>query len=72
MDINVSMANYFIFSQSMERVIVQNIHNELTPSLRTTLGTVPRWRFIQASLPFVLHATANILHNKWVYLGFQF
>ncbi|XP_031777864.1 protein unc-80 homolog isoform X3 [Nasonia vitripennis] len=49
---------------SMERVLVQNIHNELTPSLRTILGTVPRWRLIQASLPFVLHATANLLNNK--------
>ncbi|XP_023318464.1 protein unc-80 homolog isoform X2 [Trichogramma pretiosum] len=49
---------------SLERVLVQNIHNELTPPLRQLLGTVPRWRFIQASFPFIVHAAANILHNK--------
>ncbi|XP_011496979.1 PREDICTED: protein unc-80 homolog [Ceratosolen solmsi marchali] len=49
---------------SLERVLVQNIHNELIPSLRNILSTVPRWRLIQASLPFIMHAASNLLNNK--------
>ncbi|KAF3422952.1 hypothetical protein E2986_11048 [Frieseomelitta varia] len=49
---------------SLEKVLVQNLHNDLTPSLSLMLGTVPRWRLIQAALPYVLHATANLLHNR--------
>ncbi|EFN65650.1 Uncharacterized protein KIAA1843 [Camponotus floridanus] len=48
----------------LERVLVQNLHNDLTPSLSQILGNVPRWRLIQAALPYVLHATASLLHNK--------
>lgn len=46
-------------------MLVQNLHNDLTRSLSLILGTVPRWRLIQAALPYVLHATANLLHNRW-------
>ncbi|CAL7937444.1 unnamed protein product [Xylocopa violacea] len=49
---------------SLEKVLVQNLHNDLTPSLSLILGNVPRWRLIQAALPYVLHATANLLHNR--------
>ncbi|XP_015178636.1 PREDICTED: protein unc-80 homolog [Polistes dominula] len=49
---------------SLEKVLVQNLHNDLPPSLSTILGAVPRWRLIQAALPYVLHATANLLHNR--------
>ncbi|XP_072743186.1 protein unc-80 homolog isoform X2 [Anoplolepis gracilipes] len=48
----------------LERVLVQNLHNDLTPSLSQILGSVPRWRLIQAALPYVLHATASLLHNR--------
>ncbi|XP_029661672.1 protein unc-80 homolog [Formica exsecta] len=34
----------------LERVLVQNLHNDLTPSL--------------SPLPYVLHATASLLHNR--------
>ncbi|XP_017753958.1 PREDICTED: protein unc-80 homolog [Eufriesea mexicana] len=47
---------------SLEKVLVQNLHNDLTPSLSLILGTVPRWRLIQTAN--VLHATANLLHNR--------
>ncbi|XP_058795328.1 protein unc-80 homolog isoform X2 [Phymastichus coffea] len=49
---------------AMERIFVQNIYNDVPASLRAIFGTVPRWRLIQASLPFVLHAAAGILNNK--------
>ncbi|XP_035727921.1 protein unc-80 homolog isoform X2 [Vespa mandarinia] len=49
---------------SLEKVLVQNLHNDLTPSLSIILGAMPRWRLIQAALPYVLHATANLLHNR--------
>ncbi|CAB0043579.1 unnamed protein product [Trichogramma brassicae] len=62
--LNAHTITIALFIQSLERVLVQNIHNELTPPLRQLLGTVPRWRFIQASFPFIVHAAANILHNK--------
>ncbi|XP_066582663.1 protein unc-80 homolog [Prorops nasuta] len=49
---------------SLERVLVQNLRNDLTPSLSEIVGNVPRWRLIQAALPYVLHATATLLHNR--------
>ncbi|XP_071635615.1 protein unc-80 homolog isoform X3 [Temnothorax longispinosus] len=48
----------------LERVLVQDLHNDLTPSLSEILRSVPRWRLIQAALPYVLHATASLLHNR--------
>ncbi|XP_014469276.1 PREDICTED: protein unc-80 homolog isoform X4 [Dinoponera quadriceps] len=48
----------------LEKVLVQNLHNDLTPSLSEILSNVPRWRLIQAALPYVLHAAASILHNR--------
>ncbi|KAK0161492.1 hypothetical protein PV327_009957 [Microctonus hyperodae] len=51
-------------STSFEKVLVQSLHNELTPSLTDILNTVPRWRLIQTALPYVLHAAGNLLHNK--------
>lgn len=51
-------------AQCLERVLVQNLHNDLTPSLSEILSSVPRWRLIQAALPYVLHATASLLHNR--------
>lgn len=48
----------------LERVLVQNLHNDVVPSLSKILRTVPRWRLIQAALPYVLHATASLLHNR--------
>ncbi|XP_034179249.1 unc80, NALCN channel complex subunit isoform X3 [Osmia lignaria lignaria] len=49
---------------SLEKVLVQDLHNDLTPSLSLILGKVPRWRLIQTALPYVLHAAANLLHNR--------
>ncbi|XP_076183174.1 unc80, NALCN channel complex subunit isoform X2 [Ptiloglossa arizonensis] len=49
---------------SLEKVLVQNLHNDLTPSLSVILGSVPRWHLIQTALPYVLHAAANLLHNR--------
>ncbi|XP_053975913.1 protein unc-80 homolog [Hylaeus volcanicus] len=49
---------------SLEKVLVQNLHNDLTPSLSVILGNVPRWHLIQTALPYVLHAAANLLHNR--------
>ncbi|XP_074114400.1 unc80, NALCN channel complex subunit isoform X13 [Cotesia typhae] len=51
-------------STSFEKVLVQSLHNELTPSLTEILSTVSRWRLIQTALPYVLHSAANLLHNK--------
>ncbi|XP_067205239.1 protein unc-80 homolog isoform X2 [Linepithema humile] len=48
----------------LERVLVQNLHNDLTPSLSEILSSVPRWRLIQAALPYVLHAASSLLHNR--------
>ncbi|XP_018375379.1 PREDICTED: protein unc-80 homolog isoform X1 [Trachymyrmex cornetzi] len=48
----------------LERVLVQDLHNDLTPSLSEILRNVPRWRLIQAALPYVLHATASLMHNR--------
>ncbi|XP_032667265.1 protein unc-80 homolog isoform X5 [Odontomachus brunneus] len=48
----------------LEKVLVQNLHNDLTPSLSEILSNVPRWRLIQAALPYVLHAASSVLHNK--------
>ncbi|XP_046741999.1 protein unc-80 homolog isoform X7 [Diprion similis] len=50
--------------KSFEKVLVQNLHFGLSPSLTDALGAVPRWRLIQAALPHVLHAAANLLHNR--------
>ncbi|KAJ8665379.1 hypothetical protein QAD02_007041 [Eretmocerus hayati] len=49
---------------SLEKVLVQNIHTDLSPNLRNILSSVPRWRVIQASLPYILQATASLLHTK--------
>ncbi|XP_063984989.1 protein unc-80 homolog isoform X3 [Diachasmimorpha longicaudata] len=51
-------------STSFEKVLVQSLHNELTPSLTEILSNVPRWRLIQTALPYILHSAANLLHNR--------
>lgn len=50
--------------QSFEKVLVQNIKFGLSPSLTDAIKAIPRWRFVQAALPHVLHCAATLLHNK--------
>ncbi|KAK4295650.1 hypothetical protein Pmani_031794 [Petrolisthes manimaculis] len=50
--------------QSLEKVLVQNILFGLSPSLTDAIKSVPRWRFIQAAVPHVMHCTASLLYNR--------
>ncbi|XP_069159541.1 protein unc-80 homolog isoform X1 [Procambarus clarkii] len=51
-------------SKSLEKVLVQNILFGLSPSLTDAIKSVPRWRFIQAALPHVMHSAASLLYNR--------
>ncbi|XP_022826040.1 protein unc-80 homolog isoform X6 [Spodoptera litura] len=50
--------------KSFEKVLVQNLRFGLSISLADAIGSIPRWRLIQASLPHVMHALAALLHNR--------
>ncbi|XP_076052747.1 protein unc-80 homolog [Oratosquilla oratoria] len=47
-----------------ENVLVQNNLFGLSPSLTEAIQSVPRWRFIQASFPHVMHCAASLLYNR--------
>ncbi|KAJ9574018.1 hypothetical protein L9F63_008615, partial [Diploptera punctata] len=47
-----------------EKVLVQNIQDDLSPSLTEAIRSIPRWRLIQASFPYVIHCAASLLHNR--------
>ncbi|KAK8734023.1 hypothetical protein OTU49_006305 [Cherax quadricarinatus] len=51
-------------SKSLEKVLVQNILFGLSPSLTDAIKSVPRWRFIQAAVPHVMHCAASLLYNR--------
>lgn len=50
--------------KSFEKVLVQNIHFGLSPSLTSALQSIPRWRLVQAALPHVMHCAAALLTNR--------
>lgn len=50
--------------KSFEKVLVQNIHFGLSPSLTSALQSIPRWRLVQAALPHVMHCAAALLSNR--------
>jgi UNC80 N-terminal len=54
----------FLFLQTWERVVVQNILHGLSPSLSDAISSIPRWRFIVATLPYVMHCCASTLDTK--------
>ncbi|KAG7154378.1 unc-80-like 2, partial [Homarus americanus] len=49
---------------SLEKVLVQNILFGLSPSLTDAIKSIPRWRFIQAAVPHVMHCAASLLYNR--------
>lgn len=49
---------------TFERVVVQNILHGLSPSLSDAIGSISRWRFIQATFPHVLHCCAALLTER--------
>ena len=50
--------------KSFEKVLVQNIHFGLSPSLTSAIQSIPRWRLVQAALPHVMHCAAALLTNR--------
>ncbi|KAL7675904.1 hypothetical protein ACOME3_002164 [Neoechinorhynchus agilis] len=48
---------------SVERVIVQNILHGLSPSLSDAIEAIPRWSFLRASLPHIMHSCAAIIER---------
>ncbi|KAG5670542.1 hypothetical protein PVAND_000797 [Polypedilum vanderplanki] len=50
--------------KSFEKVLVQNIHFGLSPSLTSALQSTPRWRVVQAALPHVMHCASALLTNR--------
>lgn len=55
---------YILHRQSLEKVLVQNILFGLSPSLTDAIKSIPRWRFIQAAVPHVMHCAASLLYNR--------
>ncbi|CAH2006084.1 unnamed protein product [Acanthoscelides obtectus] len=47
-----------------EKVVVQNIQSGLKPDIAEIIRSVPRWKLIQASLPYVMHSVSSVLHNR--------
>lgn len=56
----------FMCFKALEKVLVQNIHNDLSQTIRKSLNAIPRWNIIQGSLPFILHAVHNTLSTRLV------
>ncbi|EGI65756.1 Protein unc-80-like protein, partial [Acromyrmex echinatior] len=57
----------------LERVLVQDLHNDLTPSLSEILRNVPRWRLIRIIgephlVAYNLQTTSLIFHALFIYL----
>ncbi|XP_063389820.1 protein unc-80 homolog [Cydia fagiglandana] len=50
--------------KSFEKVLVQNLRFGLSISLSQAIEAIPRWRFVQAALPHVMHSLAAVLHNR--------
>ncbi|XP_039288610.1 protein unc-80 homolog isoform X7 [Nilaparvata lugens] len=50
--------------KSFEKILVQNIQFGLSPNLTTAIQSIPRWRLIQASFPYVMHSIATLLHSR--------
>ena len=55
---------FFSFFQIFEKVIVQNILFGLSPSFTNALQSIPRWRFIVATLPHIMHCAASMLQYR--------
>lgn len=43
---------------------MQNILHGLSPSLCEAIQSIPRWKFVRASLPHVIHCCAAVLKNR--------
>ena len=50
--------------QIFEKVLVQNILFGLSPSFTNALQTIPRWRFISATLPHIMHCASSMLQYR--------
>ncbi|CAH1781833.1 unnamed protein product [Owenia fusiformis] len=49
---------------SFERVLVQNIHHGLSPSLCEAIQSISRWKLIQGAFPHVMHCCGSLLHAR--------
>lgn len=58
--LTIKLINIF---QSFERILVQNIHHGLSPSISDALKSTPRWQFLKSAFPYVMHCCAAILKN---------
>ena len=54
-----------IYSQVFEKVLVQNILFGLSPGFTNSLQLIPRWRFVVATMPHVMHCVAAMLQHRW-------
>ena len=60
----------FFFNQQLsipqifEKVLVQNILFGLSPSFTNSLQLIPRWRFVVAAFPHVMHCAAAMLQHR--------
>ena len=52
--------------KSLEKVLVQNIQFGLSPSLTEAIRSIPRWKFVQSSLPHVMLCTAQLINERYV------
>ena len=50
--------------QTFEKVLVQNLHFGLSPSLTDAISLIPRWRFILACLPHVMQCAAALIQHR--------
>jgi hypothetical protein len=57
-------------AQIFEKVLVQNIQFGLSPSFTSALQLIPRWRFIVATLPHVMHCAAAMLQHRFFKMSF--
>ena len=57
-------------NQIFEKVLVQNILFGLSPSFTKSYEQIPRWRFIVATLPHVMHCASSMLQYRWVLFYF--
>lgn len=54
----------FSFFQIFEKVLVQNVLFGMSPSFTNALQNTPRWRFIVATLPHVMHCASSMLQYR--------
>ena len=64
LEIDVELTVYDF--QSLEKVLVQNVLFGLSPPLTEAIRSVPRWRFVQAAFPHVMHCASTLLYNRSV------